>query len=398
VSIQIRENPIGDLLQSRRGNGKAHLTDFIEVCSEIYRDDPHYIRQMDWEFKQRFSKKNPFFHHGEGAIFTAERHGKTIGRCSAQIDWEHQARYQDKAGFFGYFDTLDDQDAAKALVDAASAWLSKRSMKTIRGPLSFSLNEEAGCLVHGFDTPPMIMMPHHRPYQGGLLEGAGLRKLKDLFAWYYEVGALPKRAQKAAANIENLPEITTRQITSKTLAADVHIVMDIFNDAWSDNWGFVPLTAPEIQKMADDLKMILVPDLTMIVSINGSPAAVAVALPNLNEVIRDFDGRFGPVQIAKLLWRIKVKHPSQARLIILGIRKQYRHSKRYGALSAFMYSKMHQGGQRCGYLSGELSWTLEDNGAINAGIRLMGGKHYKTYRIYENDLLRNVVVSRLNSP
>lgn len=375
MSVEIRETAIG---------GK--IDDFLNVVDYIYRDDPNYVRSLDMDLKQRLSKKNPFFEHGEGTIFTAYRNGWPVGRSTAQIDREHLARYKDDVGFFGFFDTVDDAEVASALLDSAARWLSERGMKQIRGPLSLNINEEMGCLVDGFDTPPMIMMPHHRPYQGGLIEQAGLSKIKDVYAWKYLVGDVPKRAQKAHDDIEAMPEVRTRQVDPKNIERDVRVVMDVFNDAWSDNWGFVKLTENELRKMAQDLKPILMPELTFITEINGEPAAVGMALPNINEMIRDLNGKLLPFGAAKLLWRLKVKGPETARLIILGIRKKYRNVRQYGGLSIYLYVKMNHGGQRLGIRWGELSWTLEDNAPVNTGIKFMGGKIYKRYRLYQRAL------------
>ncbi len=375
MSIEIRRTPIG-----------GNLKDFLGVVDTIYKGDPNYVRPLNLELKQRLSPKHPFFLHGEGLLLTAYRDGVCVGRSSAQIDREHLARYKDDAGFFGFFDTIDDPEVAKALLDAAAHWLRDRGMKRMRGPLSLSINDEMGCLIEGFDMPPMIMMPHHRPYQGGLIEAAGLTKVKDAFAWRYTVGEVPPRARKAHDEVLAMPEVTFRHIDMKHVDAEVRTVMDIFNDGWQDNWGFVPLTEAELTKTAQDMKLILRPELTIIVSIDGEPSAVALALPNLNEVIPDFSGKLTPVTAAKLIWRLKIQKPRTARLIILGIRKKFRHVKRYAGLSTFMYAQMNQYGQRCGLDWGELSWTLEDNTPVNLAIKFMGGKIYKKYRLYEREL------------
>jgi hypothetical protein len=375
MSVEITETPIG---------GK--LKPFLDVVDYIYRDDPYFVRPLDFDLSQRLSKKNPFFEHAEGVVLTAHRNGWCVGRCTAQIDREHLNRYKDDAGFFGFFDTIDDQDVAEALLDRAGRWLSERGMRSMRGPMSLSINEEMGCLVDGFDTPPMIMMPHHRPYQGGLIEKAGLGKLKDLYAWRYQVGDVPKRAQKAHDDVAALPEVVTRHADLKNLERDVRIVMDVYNDAWSDNWGFVPATENELAKMAQDLKLLLIPELTYITTIDGEAAAVALCLPNINELIPDLNGKLLPFGAAKLLYRLKIKKPKTCRLIILGIRKKYRNVRKYAALSAFLYAKMNASGQKVGIKWGELSWTLEDNAPVNAGIKLMGGKIYKRYRLYEKRL------------
>jgi hypothetical protein len=374
--VEIRETPMG-------GNPKQ----FLDVLSYIYRSDPSFVRPLDMEMKDRLNpKKNPFFEHGEGAFFTAHKNGQCVGRVSATIDREHLDRYKDATGFFGFFDTIEDEEVARALLGRAEKWLAGRGIKRIRGPLSLNINEELGCLVDGFDTPPYIMMPHHRPYQGGLIEKAGFAKAKDFFAWSYKVGELNARTKKGHDEIKALPEITYRTASLKNIDADVALLVDIFNDAWSDNWGFVPFTRNEVKKMAQDFKLLLVPEITCIVSIDGEPAAVALAIPNLNEMISDAGGKLFPTGLVKLLYRLKVRGPRTARLILLGIRKKWRHVRKYAGLSAFMYAEMNEGGKRLGIKAGELGWTLEDNGAVNAGIKMMGGKAYKRYRVYEKTI------------
>lgn len=376
MTVEIRESPIG----------KGDLRPFLDVVDYVYRGDPAYVRPLDLMVKDQLSTKNPFFEHGEGATFTAHRNGWCVGRCTAQIDRLHLDRYRDDVGFFGFFDTIEDEEVARALLDAARSWLKARGMRHIRGPMSLCVNEEIGCLVEGFDTPPMMFMPHHRPYQAGLIERAGLAKVKDLFAWRYEIGDVPERARKATAEIEALPEVSVRPIDMKHLERDVRLVMDVFNDAWSDNWGFVPFTETELRKMAADLRLILDPRITYIATVDGEPAAVALATPNLNEVIRDLHGKLLPLGGARLLYRLKVQGTKTARLAILGIKKKFRQQRKYAGLSIFLYTKMNEAGRRAGYRWGELSWTLEDNGPVNVGIKLMGGRIYKRYRLFQQAL------------
>ncbi len=375
MTVEIRETPIG---------GKVEP--FLDVVDYIYRKNPNYVRPLDMDMKQRLSRKNPLFEHAEGTLFTAHRNGFCVGRISAQIDREHLARHGDDAGFFGFFDTIEDEEVSKALLDAAASWLRSRGMKRMRGPISLGINEELGCLVEGFDTPPMIMMHHHRPYQGPLVEKAGLVKLKDFYAWRYVVGDVPPRVQKAHDEIEALPEVKTRHIDMKNLERDLRTVMDIFNDAWHDNWSYVPLTEAELLKMGEDLKLIAIPALSYIAEVDGEPAAFAIALPNVNELIHDLDGKLTPLGFSKLLWRLKVVGPKTARLLLLGIRRKYRNVRKYAGLSTFLYAKMNRAGRDLGIQWGELSWTDEENGPVNVGIRLMGGKVYKRYRVYERVL------------
>lgn len=363
------------------------LKDFLGVVDRIYEGDPTYIRPLDLDLKERLDpKKNPFFAHAEGTVFTAHEGGKCVGRITAQIDQEHLDRHKDATGFFGFFDTVDRPEVARELLKRAESWLRQRDMKKVRGPYSLSINEETGCLVDGFEHPPVLMNPHHRPYQGGLIEQAGYTKEKDLFGWRYEVGDLNPRVRKASDDIRAMPEVVARPISRKDLERDVDITLDIFNDAWAENWGFVPMTRAEAAKMSADLKLFLVPEITRIVTIDGEPAAVALALPNVNELIPDLHGKLFPLGIAKLLYRLKVEGAKSGRLLILGIKKKFRLNRKYAGLSLFLYAEMNEGGRRSGMTWGELGWTLEDNAAVNTGIRMMGAKKYKTYRVYAKDL------------
>lgn len=374
--LEIRQTPMG-----------GELRDFLDVVDVIYRDDPRYVRPLDMDMKERLNpKKNPLFEHADGVVFTAHRDGTCVGRVTAQIDRAHLARYKDDVGFFGYLDTVDDAEVARELLAHAERWLGDRGIKTVRGPFSLSINEEIGCLVEGFDAPPVLMNPHHRPYQGGLIEQAGYTKAKDVFGWRYEVGEPNARVKKAQADIRAMPEVTVRHLAKKTIDQDVAMTLDIYNDAWSENWSYVPMSKREADKMAADLKLFLVPEITALVLIDGEPAAVALALPNVNELITDLRGKLFPLGLPKLLYRLTVEGAKSARLIILGIKKKFRIQRKYAALSLFLYAEMNDGGRRAGMTWGELGWTLEDNGAVNAGIRMMGAKKYKVYRLYEKSI------------
>ena len=342
---------------------------------------------LSFDLKDRLTpRKNPFFEHGEAALFTAHRDGRLVGRCSASVDHAHLEAHDDDTGFFGFFDTLDDEEAAHALLAEAKSWLATRGLKRVRGPLSLSINEEAGLLVEGFEHPPTIMMPHSRPYQERLLTSAGFTPCKDLIAWRYDVQKIPKRAMRAWDEMRKLPEVSIRSFRKKHLRRDINMMMEIFNDAWQDNWGFVPATDKELAKVAEDLKIILDEDIAFFAEIDGRPMGICVALPNLNEAIADLNGALFPFGFAKLLWRTKVRGLKSARLITLGIRKELRNKKRYGGLSAAMYVELAKRGTSKSYRWAELGWTLDDNARVNVAIKAMGGKPYKRYRLYEDAL------------
>lgn len=378
MAIEIREFDATD---------KKRLRDFLDVVDGIYQDDPCWVRGLDMDIKGRLDKKkNPFYDHGEVATWVAYRDGVPVGRISAQIDQLHVERHHEKAGFFGFFDTIDDAEVANGLLAEAEKWLKGRGMVLMRGPFSLSINEDVGCLVDGFDTPPMMMTPHHRPFHGPLIEKAGLHKAKDLFAWKYDVGKVPPRAQRGHDQISACKEITARPIDLKKIGEDMAVLMDVFNDAWGDNWSFVPATKRECDKTAEDLSLIAIPDLTRLVFIDGEPAAISLATPNINELIADLHGQMLPFGFIKLMWRLKVRGPRSGRLFMLGIRKKFRNVRRYAGLSAFLYVEANRAGHRLGIRDAELSWTLEDNAPVNVGIRMMGGRIYKRYRIYEKGI------------
>jgi GNAT superfamily N-acetyltransferase len=363
------------------------LKDFIQVAFEVYRDDPAWVPPLHMEITDRLTpEKNPFFEHAEVALFTAWKDGKAVGRISAQIDHEHLRIHEDNAGFFGFFDTVDDQEVASALIAAAEDWLASRGMTVMRGPFSLSINEETGLLVEGFDSPPTIMSPHHRSYQGALAEAAGLQKVKDCYGWKHQVVPAPPRAQRAWEAITSLPEVRFRSVSPRNLKKEVRDILDVFNDAWQHNWGFVPATDAEAKKMAADLLLILDKELSFFAEIDGQPVAICVCLPNLNEVIFDFGGKLNPVTVGKLIWRLKIRGPKSARLMLLGIRTDLRGKRRYAPLAMAVIAELVRRGLKQGYEWAELGWTLEDNGLINAAIRSMGATIYKRYRLFEKPI------------
>ncbi len=368
----------------------TNLEDFMGVTSRLFLGDRAYVPPLQMEVKDRLTPgKNPFWDHGEGMLFTAYRGGAPVGRISAQIDHEHLRRHRDGAGFFGFFDTIDDQEVADALLARAEEWLRERGMKIARGPFSLSINEESGVLVDGFDTPPALMMGHHTDYQHRLIEARDYEKAQDLWAWKYKVEEPPKRARRAWTQMQDLPEVEFRSVDPSRMREELDHILEIFNDAWSDNWGFVPATEAEVEKMAEDMKLLIDPRIAYFVEVHGEPVGMVIALPNLPEITADLgtDGKLGPFDLGKLVWRLKVrKQYGSARLMLLGIKKKMRFQKRYMPLSTAMYAELAYRGIKHGFEWAELGWTLEDNRAINLGIKAMRGKVYKTYRVYEKQL------------
>jgi hypothetical protein len=361
--------------------------DFIRAGHNVFAGDPAWIAPLNFELRQRLSPSgNPFFGRAEVMLFTAWCDGELVGRCSAQIDREHLRVHADNTGFFGFFDTIDDVSVASALIDCAADWLRARGMKRMMGPFSLYVNEEVGILVEGFEHPPVMFMAHSRPYQAALCEATGLKKETDLLAWRYDDPQLPLRAQKAWEDVQRMPEVRLRSLDLKHMQREIEIVTAIYNDAWSGKWAFVPALPDEVRKLAQDLKLILDPDIAFIAEVNGEPAGMCIMLPNLNEAIADLHGELLPLGFAKLLYRLKVKHPISTRLMMLGIREDVRKQRRYGGLSAAMYVETARRGLAKGYKWGELSWTRENDAPINVAIKMMGAHVYKRYRVFQKNL------------
>lgn len=362
---------------------------FIDAGRRVFAGDPAWVAPLDFDLKQRLDpKKNPLFDHAKAALFVAYRDGQPVGRISASVDEEWRKTWNDRTGHFGFFDTIDDEEVARALFEAAEGWLRGEGADRVVGPMSLSANEEIGLLIEGFEHPPSLMMGHSRDYQGRLVEANGYAKEKDLYCWRFDSDTpLTKRAIKAWEDVKALPEITLRSIDMKHFEHELGIIVDIYNEAWAGKWGFVPITKREVEKMAEDMKLVLDPDIAFVATKEGEPIGMCIMIPNLNEAIADLGGSLFPFGWAKLLWRVKVSHPKSTRLILLGIREEIRRNvKRYGGLSAAMYVEVAKRGIAKGYEWSELSWTREDDAPINLGIKAIGGRIYKKYRVYAKTL------------
>ncbi len=368
-------------------NSRKRRNQFISFPYYLYRNDPYWIPPLKMERREMIHpKKNPYFHYADVQLFIAVKNGQVVGRISAQVNRLHNERYGEKTGHFGFFDCVDDSLIAIDLFRSAQEWLRQRGMERITGPFSFSLNEECGLLVEGFNSSPFPFMPYNPPYYKKLFSHAGYNPLKELIAWKFDsTRPVTPEALQIAEVVRQHPGLVIREVDPRYMEREVKIISDVFNSAWSKNWGFIPWTDQELKKMAKDLKMILEPKLALIAEVDGKPAAISIAIPNYHEAIRDLKGRLFPFGILKLLWRLKTKKIKSARLALLGVKKEYRGDV-LGGLSVLLYTEMHKRSQMLGYWGGELSWTLEDNEKINNGIRLMGGEEYKRYRIYEKAL------------
>ncbi|MDR3505840.1 MAG: dATP pyrophosphohydrolase [Acidocella sp.] len=366
--------------------GRALLNRFILLPERLHRDDPQYIAPLHLERQEALTPKNPFFGHAEVQFWLAERNGHDVGRISAQIDKQALALRPDGTGFFGMIAAEDDPAIFKALLDTAAAWLRERGMTRMQGPFNLNINEETGLLVAGFDTPPMLLMGHDKPYIGPRLEQYGLVKEKDVYAYLYDMTVdLPASVRRLLDR--PLPkDLVVRPLDFKRYNEEIRTVTSIFNDAWASNWGFVPLTETETDYLAKSLKPLLDPRLTSVVERNGEPVGFLIALPNLNEAIRGLNGKLLPFGWAKLLWRLKVKGLKTARVPLMGVRRAAAQDMIGSLLPFLMVDAVRREGLKKGFTHIELSWILEDNFPMRRMNESLGSEAYKTYRIYEKPL------------
>lgn len=364
---------------------RRQLAEFIAVPWTIYRDDPNWIPPLLFEQRQRLTPKNPFFEHASWQAWTARRDGRTVGRVSAQIDRLYLEQQAERTGFFGMLEAVDSPELFSELLDTAENWLREQGMERVRGPFNLSINEECGLLVEGFDTPPAIMMGHARPYYAQRITAAGYRPAKDLLAYHiapdFETPAVMARLLAKAAD-----KVKVRPLRRKQLRAELEILRAIFNDAWAGNWGFTPFTAAEFRDIGELLTLLVDDDFVQIAEIDERPAAMIVVLPNINEIIRDLNGRLVPFGWLKLLWRLKVRYPGTARAVLMGVRKEFQQSRLASVLTFLVVDAARRGLQRRGIRDIELSWILEDNRGMQDFIEICGGSVSKRYRIYEKAL------------
>ncbi len=368
-------------LQVIKVEGKSALNDFIQLLWPLYQDDPMWVPPLLMDRRMQLSPSNPYFDHAEFCSWIAFRNGNPVGRISAQIDQLYIERYQNATGFFGMLEAENNALTFQILLETAEAWLRKRGMQRISGPFNLSINQELGLLVDGFDTPPSVMMGHARSYYAQRIEEHGYRKEKDLLAYIIDSNFAPvDKIRALAARAKN--RVRTRSLQKSNFSKELQIIRDIFNDAWSENWGFIPWTDKEFEHLGKDLKLVVKEELVSIAEVDGEPAAFLVVLPNLNAVIRDLNGRLLPFGWLKMLWRLKVKYPDTARIPLMGVRRRYHDSMLGAALAFAVIGGIQEPAIRLGIKELELSWILEDNMGMRNIIESISGRVYKTYRIY----------------
>jgi hypothetical protein len=373
-------------IEIREVTNASDLKAFISVPWSVYRDDPSWVPPLKVERKEAFSAKNPYFLHARWKAWTAYRGGKPVGRISAQVDELHLKYHDANTGFFGLIEAPDDEEVFAALFGTAEAWLKEQGMHTALGPFNLGVNQEIGCLVEGFNTPPYVMMGHARPYYSALIEAQGYEKAQDVLSYGLTEAmfALPENLQRLLQRQSS--KMTIRQVDRKNTDSELETLRNIFNDAWSENWSFVPFTKEEFRNVGKELFMFVPPDFTWIAETDGEPAAFIILIPNLNEAIADLNGKLLPFGWAKLFWRMKLRPTKTARVALMGVRKKYQNTRLGPSLAFQTIRALYEPVMKRNMDAIEMSWILEQNQGMRSIIEKIGGAVTKRYRMYRKDL------------
>lgn len=359
------------------------LRRFVEVPYTVQRDDPMWIPPLRMERAQSFSARhNDFFRTADVALFIARKDGRDVGRISAQIDPLLMDAGMGDAGHFGCISAVDDAGVFAALVQAAEGFLRARGKTRMLGPFSMSIKEETGLLVDGFDTPPMLLMGHDPAYAGPRLESLGLVKEKDMHAYLADLRAPMSKAATAMLHRPLSRNVTIRCIDFSDYENEIRTLVDIFNDSWSGNWGFVPMTQAETSALGKHLRLLLDKRLVRFAEVDGKAAGFIVVLPNINEAIRDLYGKLLPFGWARFLWRLKVRGVSSARVPLMGVRRAMSGTMQGAAMPMHLIASVWGVAKEMGFHQVEMSWILEDNYPMRHIMEKFGARQYKTYRIY----------------
>jgi len=373
-------------IEIREVDGKKALKVFIKVPWSIYKDDPNWIPPLLIERKEAFSSKHPYFKHAKWQAWIAYQDDKPVGRICAQIDELHQQRYNNKTGFFGLIEAPDNHEVFSVLFETAENWLREKGMQHIVGPFNLGINQEIGILTDGFDTPPCVMTSHSPRYYGAAIEACGYQPAQELLAYELSINSYTTPAIMQDLIDRTEDRIRVVQLNRKTMEADFEVMRDIFNDAWQDNWNFVPFTREEFAAVGKEMLTVVPDNFLQIAEIDGEPAAFVAMLPDINNAIADLNGRLLPFGWAKLLWRLKVRFPKRNRIALMGVRKKYQNTI-FGPAMAFMVVEsviipgISRGSETC-----ELSWILEQNKPTRNMIEKFGGKITKRYHMYDKKL------------
>ncbi len=363
-------------------SNKKEWLQFVKFPYKLYKNDPNWVPHLILDQKELLDfKKHPFWMHAKGQYFLAKKNGKIVGRIAALIDYKHIEFHQEKVGFFGFFESIEDEDVALALLKTAQDWVQKEGMPFFRGPLNPSQNEECGLLIDAFDSPPLIMMTYNPPYYPRFFEKFGLKKAMDLYAYKIDGrNPPPEKLVRVAKLVKKKERLTVRPVDMKNYWAETEKIWEVYNQAWSKNWGFVPFNQEVFKHLAKNLKQAIVPELALIAEIDGKPVGFSVSLPDLNQALIKTNGRLFPFGLLKIIWHSR--KIDQVRIVILGVIRTYRNH----GIDAILYLDTWRNATSRGYYTGEMSWILENNNMMIRSAKMLGGSIYKTYRMYQKKI------------
>jgi GNAT superfamily N-acetyltransferase len=371
-----------DIVEVKSGQGKKR---FIDFPHDLYKGDPNYVPEIYLGQKELIDeKKNPFFRHSKAQLYLALQNGKIVGRIAAIRNNEYNRFAGVKVGFFGFFDVVENYDVAKALLDTACAWVKKEGLHAVLGPANFTTNDVAGLLVEGFDRPPVVMMAYNKPYYAAFLERYGFTKQMDMLAYHVTEETVNMKSVRLAQMIgERLEKrgITVRPVNMKNFKNEITQVREVYKGAWDRNWGFVPPTDAEFDRLAAEMKMIIDPDFALLAEHEGKMVAFALAIPDINVITRTIKrGRLLPSGIFKLLFQ--KKKIKRLRIILLGVLEEYRKM----GIEGVFYARIISMGIEKGYNEAEASWILDNNEMMKKGVEGVNMVAYKRYRMYQLSL------------
>lgn len=370
-------------------DSNARLTTFLDLPKQIYANDPHWVPPLTFELKDRLNlRKNPYFDHASMHMWLAYRGHTAVGRISAQVDKLAEKHHHAAIGHIGFFEAENNTIVSQALLKTAEDWLRKRGRTSVLGPYNPSINEEPGILVSGFDSPPMMMMGHSPPYYAKLFEEAGYSKAKDLYAFYLDIrnDIVPPTIKRLCNRMTKAGKFTLRRISTRRYEEDLNTILTIFNDAWSSNWGYIPMTDAELKHTVDNLKLLIREEYTYIAEAEGRPIGMMVTLPNINEILLRIQGKMFPFGFLRFLWWLKMKKETTVRVPLMGVLKEFQNTPLGGAVAMSLIEQIRQNGVANGASHAELSWILEDNPRMISILEQIGSRNYKTYRVYGKSL------------
>jgi GNAT superfamily N-acetyltransferase len=368
-------------LEVRPVRSRRELTTFIKLPFRLYRDEPNWVPPLIAERRQFLDRsKNPFFEHGRAEYFLAWRDGRAVGRITAQVDDNLQRFQENSWGQFGFFECEDDQEAAEALLDAAEAWLRGHGTDRMVGPSDFTTNDECGILIEGHERTPLILTPWTHPYYLRLMERAGMAKAMDLLMWELHIddrGGVHPAIWEMAEKVSTEHGVLVRPFRKHDLEAEVARFMEVYNEAWQRNWGFVPLTDNEVRHYARQLRPILSEDWAYVAEKDGKTVGAALSLPDYNQVLLHMNGRVLPFGWVKALWYRRTI--DRVRVFALGVKREYQHT----GVAAKFYERHFDAASRTPQNKGETGWILENNVPMNRAMEGMGGRVVRRFRMFE---------------